>query len=70
MNTHIHYTSALKLVCPTVAISDLFCIYTAGIPFTTSTTMATYADDTAILCISNDHNETSNFLQIHLYSIN
>jgi len=31
--------------------------------------MATYADNTAILCVSNDPNETSNFLQIHLVSI-
>ncbi|KAL4104430.1 hypothetical protein QTP88_019731 [Uroleucon formosanum] len=49
--------------------SDLFNIYTADIPVTTNTTLATYADDTAILCANNDPDETSNCLQTHLDSI-
>lgn len=48
---------------------DLFNIYTADIPFTTNTTLATYADDTAILCANYDPDETSNCLQAHLDSI-
>jgi len=43
--------------------------YTADIPVTTNTTMATYADVTAILCASDDPDETSNLLKIHLESI-
>jgi len=49
---------------------DLFNIYTADIPITTNTTMATYADDTAILCTRNDPDDASNLLQIHLDLIN
>jgi len=48
---------------------DLFNIYTADIPVITNTTLATYADDTAILCANNDPDETSNCLQTHLDSI-
>jgi len=48
---------------------DLFNIYTADIPVSTNTTLATYADDIAILCANNDHVETSNCLQTHLDSI-
>lgn len=48
---------------------DLFNIYTADIPVTTNTTLATYADDTAILCANNDPDETTNCLQTHLDSI-
>jgi len=33
---------------------------------TTNTTMATYADNTAILCTSDEPNKTSNLLKIHL----
>lgn len=48
---------------------DLFNIYTGEISVTINTTIATYADDTEILCPSYDPDETSNFLQIHLDSI-
>lgn len=48
---------------------DLFNIYTADIFITTSTTMATYAGDTAILYSSNNPKETCNLLQMHLDSI-
>lgn len=41
----------------------------ADIPVTKNTSMATYADDTAILCASNDSKKTSNLLQILLDSI-
>jgi len=41
---------------------DLFNIYMADIPVSTNTTLATYADDTAILCANNDPDETSNCL--------
>jgi len=46
---------------------DLFNIYMAEIPVTTNTIMATATTDaTAILCASNDPDETSNCSQIHL----
>ena len=45
---------------------DLFNIFTADMPSSTNTIMATYADDTAILCPGNDPVQTSNSLQNHL----
>lgn len=45
---------------------DLFNVFTADIPKTPNTIMATYADDTAILSPGNDPEVTSNFLQTHL----
>jgi hypothetical protein len=45
---------------------DLFNVYTADIPKTPSTVMATYTDDTAILSSGNDPIETVHFLQTHL----
>lgn len=45
---------------------DLFNVYTADIPKTPNTIMATYADDTAILSPGNDPVETVHFLQTHL----
>ncbi|KAL4126453.1 hypothetical protein QTP88_010675 [Uroleucon formosanum] len=45
---------------------DLFNVYTADIPKTPNTVMATYADDTAILSPNNDPVKTVHFLQKHL----
>ncbi|KAL4098379.1 hypothetical protein QTP88_023004 [Uroleucon formosanum] len=46
--------------------SNLFNVYTADIPKTPNTVMATYADDTAILSPGNDPVKTVHFLQTHL----
>jgi len=45
---------------------DLFNIYTSDIPKTANTTIATYADDTAILSSNSDPTLSSNYLQNHL----
>uniref|UniRef100_A0A2S2Q5T5 RNA-directed DNA polymerase from mobile element jockey n=1 Tax=Sipha flava TaxID=143950 RepID=A0A2S2Q5T5_9HEMI len=45
---------------------DLFNIYTADMPNSTNTTMASYADDTLILSPGNDTAQSSIFLQNHL----
>ena len=44
----------------------LYLIYTADLPTTTKTTVATFADDTAILATSNDPITASENLQQHL----
>lgn len=45
---------------------DLFKIYTADMPNSKNTTMASYADDTAIISPGNDIEQSSSFLQNHL----
>ncbi|KAL4121449.1 hypothetical protein QTP88_013963 [Uroleucon formosanum] len=49
---------------------DLFNIYTSDISKTANTTIATYADDTAILSSNSDPILSSNYLQNHLNLIN
>jgi len=44
----------------------IFNIYIDDILVTTNTTMVTYADVTTILYVSDDPDETSNLLKVHL----
>jgi len=56
MEVYTHHTSVIKAGVPqgNDLPLDLLNIYTADIPVTTNTTIATYVYDTAILCARND----------------
>jgi hypothetical protein len=45
----------------------LYLIFTADIPTTNNTKIATYADDTALLAVAEDPQDASEHLQDHLH---